>query len=193
LRHRVSDAPSGAPLTVILRGERMPARRTAWSDSAGAVIGPASPTTTGKIERLQQTRQEELLTTHDPFVTIEQAQAALNAWRQDYNADRLHQSLNMAFPSSRFAPATSEVIGLRIPAELIPPNPVLPADPEPEASPAPAPASGALPKAGHAVELDRVVPPSGNIWVAGQQIWLGPAMIGRTVRVWLAWTRYMSC
>jgi hypothetical protein len=34
------------------------------------------------------------------------------------------------------------------------------------------------------VELDRVVPPSGNLWVAGQQIWLGPAMTGRTVRIW---------
>ena len=29
------------------------------------------------------------------------------------------------------------------------------------------------PRAG-AVELDRVVPPSGNLWLAGQQIWLGP-------------------
>ncbi len=145
---------------------------------------PRSPTTTGKIERLHQTLQEELLTVHEPFDTIEQAQAAVDAWRQDYNADRPHQSLNMAFPSSRFAPATGEVLGLRVPAELVPPNPVLPADPEPEASPAPAPASGALPKAGHAVELDRVVPPSGNMRVAGQQIWLGPAMTGRTVRVW---------
>jgi hypothetical protein len=36
---------------------------------------------------------------------------------------------------------------------------------------------------GRAVELDRVVPPSGNLWVAGQQIWLGPAMTGRTVRL----------
>jgi hypothetical protein len=34
------------------------------------------------------------------------------------------------------------------------------------------------------VELDRVVPPSGNLWVAGQQIWLGLAMTGRTVRLW---------
>jgi hypothetical protein len=34
------------------------------------------------------------------------------------------------------------------------------------------------------VELDRVVPPSGNLWLAGQQIWLGPAMTGRTVRLW---------
>jgi hypothetical protein len=34
------------------------------------------------------------------------------------------------------------------------------------------------------VELDRAVPPSGNLWVAGQQVWLGPAMTGRTVRLW---------
>jgi hypothetical protein len=32
--------------------------------------------------------------------------------------------------------------------------------------------------------LDRVVPPSGNLWVAGQQIWLGPAMTGRVIRIW---------
>jgi hypothetical protein len=34
------------------------------------------------------------------------------------------------------------------------------------------------------VELDREVPPSGNLWIAGQQIWLGPALTGRTVRIW---------
>jgi hypothetical protein len=29
-----------------------------------------------------------------------------------------------------------------------------------------------------------VVQPSGNLWLAGQQIWLGPAMTGRTIRLW---------
>jgi hypothetical protein len=29
-----------------------------------------------------------------------------------------------------------------------------------------------------------VVPPSGNLWVAEQQIWLGPAMTGRLIRIW---------
>jgi hypothetical protein len=29
-----------------------------------------------------------------------------------------------------------------------------------------------------------VIPPSGNLWVAGQQIWLGPALAGRTVGLW---------
>ena len=42
---------------------------------------------------------------------------------------------------------------------------------------------------GQAVELDRVVPPSGNLWLAGQQIWLGPAMAGRTVRLWVGLDR----
>ena len=34
------------------------------------------------------------------------------------------------------------------------------------------------------MELDRAVPPSGNLWIAGQQVWLGPAMTCRTVRLW---------
>ncbi len=32
-----------------------------------------------------------------------------------------------------------------------------------------------------AVEADRVVPPSGNLWIGGQHVWLGPARAGRTV------------
>jgi hypothetical protein len=28
------------------------------------------------------------------------------------------------------------------------------------------------------------VPPSGNLWIAGQQIWIGPALAGRTVQLW---------
>ncbi len=79
---------------------------------------PRSPTTTGKIERLHQTLQQELLTAHEPFASIEEAQAAVDAWRAGYNADRPHQSLGMAFPAARFAPATSEVLVLRVPARL---------------------------------------------------------------------------
>ena len=37
---------------------------------------------------------------------------------------------------------------------------------------------------GKAVELDRLVPSSGNLWIAGQQVWPGPPMTGRTVRLW---------
>ena len=151
---------------------------------------PRSPTTTGKIERLHQTLQLELLNVHGPFASIEDAQAAVDAWRKDYNTRRPHQSLAMAYPAARFTPA-ADAIGLRVPAELTrqPPPSV--------AAPAPGPADSAAPSAqdtgsgrqGQAVELDRLVPPSGNLWVAGQQIWLGPAMTGRTVRLWAGLTQ----
>ena len=42
---------------------------------------------------------------------------------------------------------------------------------------------------GKAVELDRLVPSSGNLWVAGQEVWLGPAVTGRTVRFWAGLTQ----
>ena len=45
---------------------------------------------------------------------------------------------------------------------------------------------------GQAVELERVVPPSGNLWVSGQQIWLGPAMTDRTIRLWAGLDRVLD-
>ena len=74
---------------------------------------PRSPTTTGKIERLHQTLQLELLNVHGPFASVEDAQAAVEAWRKDYNTRRPHQSLNMAFPAARFTapPLTGSACG----------------------------------------------------------------------------------
>jgi hypothetical protein len=149
---------------------------------------PRSPTTTGKIERLHQTLQLELLTPHGPFASIEDPQDALDAWRKDYNTMRPHQSLNMAFPAARFTAPAADAIGLRIPAELTgqPQPPAATEEPEPQdgAAAPPPPDPGGEAGQGKAVELDRVVPPSGNLWIAGQQVWLGPAMTGRTVRLW---------
>ena len=34
------------------------------------------------------------------------------------------------------------------------------------------------------MEFDRVVPPSGNVWVAGRQFWLGPARARTVIRFW---------
>ena len=90
---------------------------------------PRSPTTTGKIERLHQTLQLELLNVHAPFASIEDAQSAVDAWRKDYNTRRPHQSLAMAFPAARFTAAT-DAIGLRMPAELTRQPPPSPARPE---------------------------------------------------------------
>ena len=149
---------------------------------------PRSPTTTGKIERLHQTLQQELLNVHGPFASIEDAQAAVDTWRKQYNTDRPHQSLAMSYPAARFAPAAGDALGLRIPAELGERS----SPPVPDADPVPddrevarlAPEADRHGPESRAVELDREVPPSGNLWVAGQQIWLGPAMAGRTVRLW---------
>jgi hypothetical protein len=148
---------------------------------------PRSPTTTGKIERLHQTLQLELLNVRGPFASMEDAQAAVDAWRKDYNTMRPHQSLNMAFRRLVHRPA-GDGLGLRIPAELTgqPQLPAAAGEPEPgdgAAAPHP-PDPGSDSRQGKAVELDRLVPSSGNLWVAGQQVWLGPAMTGRTVRLW---------
>jgi transposase InsO family protein len=151
-----------------------------------------SPTTTGKIERLHQTLQRELLDVHGPFESIEALQAALDAWRKEYNADRPHQSLGMAFPASRFTPGSSP-LELRIPAQLTGSIPQ-PKPPQPAGGPPPAPGlpAHAAPEPGAitsqdwiAVEVDRVVPLSGNVWIGGQQVWLGPALAGRQVTLWV--------
>jgi transposase InsO family protein len=53
---------------------------------------PRSPTTTGKIERLHQTLQHELLNVHAPFASIEGAQAAVDTWREQYNTRRANDA-----------------------------------------------------------------------------------------------------
>jgi hypothetical protein len=56
------------------------------------------------------------------------------------------------------------------------PTPPAQADPVPLAAPEPSLV---------ALEADRVVPPSGNLWIGGQQVWLGPALSGRTITIWV--------
>ena len=146
---------------------------------------PRSPTTTGKIERLHQSLQLELLDVHGPFESLAALQAALDAWREEYNSDRPHQSLGMAFPASRFTPAVSP-LPLRVPSQLIAASTRQAEQPEPpsaELSAAPAPDGQQAPPV--AVEADRVVPPSGNLWIGGQQVWLGPALADRKVTIWV--------
>ena len=68
---------------------------------------PYSPTTTGKVERWHQTLQLELLNDAGPFASVEAAQAAVDAWRQEYNHRRPHQALDMACPPTGSAPRRS--------------------------------------------------------------------------------------
>ena len=140
---------------------------------------PYSPTTTGKVERWHQTLQTDFLDDAAPFASIEAAQAAVDAWRQVYNTARPHQSLDMATPAERFrASAGSEdELPLWAPADLEPVSGPVPACAE---APAAEPASWP-----DAVEVDRVVPASGNMAVGPQQFWLGPARAGQQVTFWI--------
>jgi len=87
----------------------------------------------------------------------------------------------MATPASRFrplAPDADDALSLWAPADL-----------KPITSPPPAPGDAAadLEPASwpDAVEIDRVVPPSGNMMIGPQQFWLGPARAGQTVTLWI--------
>jgi hypothetical protein len=112
-----------------------------------------------------------------------EAQAALDDWVREYNATRPHQALETrapVTPAERFQPAPAkqrELLPIWLPGTLS-------AVPEPateeaaDAEVAPAAVDGGP------VEFDRVVPPSGNLSVAGRQFWLGPARAGQTVRFW---------
>jgi transposase InsO family protein len=148
---------------------------------------PASPTTTGKIERFHQTLRRELLSDRGPFTDLAAAQAAVEAWVAEYNTDRPHQSLDMDTPASRFTTdrGRDELLPLRLPAALraisspaAAADPVVPVEqPEPVVEPI-----GAY--SGGPVEFERVVPASGNMAVASKQFWLGPARAGVTVTFW---------
>lgn len=152
---------------------------------------PASPTTTGKVERFHQTLRRELLDDCGAFESIGAAQAALDAWVQEYNSDRPHQALDMQSPGDRFTPVPEQerdMLGLRVPGvlALVPPQRTPPAEPEPvDVAPVPAVLPELVPaEPGGPVEFERVVPASGNLQVAGKQFWLGPARSGLTVTFW---------
>jgi transposase InsO family protein len=66
---------------------------------------PRSPTTTGKVERFHQTMRREWLDQAGPFLSLAEAQAALDGWVSEYNERRPHQALagdRPVTPSERF-------------------------------------------------------------------------------------------
>ena len=154
------------------------------------LTAPRSPTTTGKVERFHGSLRRELLNDAVPFADLAAAQAAVNRWVGEYNTTRPHQSIGMASPAERFsttaAQTEGELLPLRLPAVIaVAPAPSPPAS-EPGdhvTDPAAPPASG-QPYSGGPVEFERVVPPSGNMQVAGRQFWLGPHRAGVTVTFW---------
>ena len=131
---------------------------------------PASPNQNGKVERFHGTFRPDFLADADPFESVAAAQAAVDGWVADYNAERPHQGLDPAgpvVPADRFrAAAPVEGVELWLPPTLD----VL--DGPPAAEPDPL---VRVPGSGGPIELDRPVPPSGNMALCGNQFWLGPA------------------
>jgi hypothetical protein len=155
---------------------------------------PASPTTTGKVERFHLTLRRELLDHLGPFTFVEEAQAVVDAWVEEYNSERPHQALDdrrPVTPADRFRPipeAERALLPVWLPPTLVAaPTPTAgrdeDADGEADHGSSQPAGSG---WAGGPVELDRVVPPSGNMILSGKQFWLGPVRAGQVVRFWIS-------
>jgi transposase InsO family protein len=87
---------------------------------------PYSPTTTGKVERWHQTLQDEFLDDAGPFASIEQAQAAADEWREEYNHRRPHRPWTWHVLLTSSGPQlplmTAWRCGLRLTSSLSPPR-----------------------------------------------------------------------
>ena len=160
------------------------------------LTAPASPNQNGKVERFHGTLRPDFLDAAGPFTSIEQAQAAVDAYVIEYNTDRPHQALDEKLPvtpDERFAPVPAEqrqLVDLWLPAlgtVAAMPGRDTDAAAEPEAEPEAGPGEvrpvGEV-FGGGGVEFDRVMPSSGNLGVARRQFWLGPHRAGVTVRFW---------
>jgi transposase InsO family protein len=158
---------------------------------------PASPNQNGKVERFHGTLRPEITET-GPFESVEAAQAAVDAWVEDYNRERPHQGLDEhrpVVPADRFVPAADQG-GLEL---WLPPALAVAAEPDAAEPGAEVVSDGTRtrdsadttmpvvrqPGSGAPIELDKPVPGSGNMALLGRQFWLGPARAGQVVRFWI--------
>ncbi|HSZ28199.1 MAG TPA: IS481 family transposase [Pseudonocardiaceae bacterium] len=143
------------------------------------LTAPASPNQNGKVERFHGTFRPDFLDVAGPFTSVEEAQAAVDSYVAEYNTDRPHQALDEKVPvtpAERFAPVPAgqrDLVSLWLPAALESASAPEPAEPQ-----APG-VTSSMEWHGGPVEFDRVVPPSGNLQVAGKQFWLGLPGPGR--------------
>jgi hypothetical protein len=127
------------------------------------LTAPYSPTTTGKVERLHKTMRAEFFAAADrQHATIGDLQAALDAWAEQYNTARPHQSCGGRPPAERFALAdrsiTADGSGMA---------------PQPAAAPARA--------AGRPAGVSRWVNGQGKISLAGFSYHVGATYAGEPV------------
>jgi transposase InsO family protein len=127
------------------------------------LTAPYSPTTTGKIERLHKTMRAEFFASTQ-CATIEELQAALDAWVVHYNTERPHQGIGDVPPAQRFALAQPG-----------PPPPVIDNDP----------AGGRAPRTPSTVTAPatRTVDANGGISLARHRYPVGRWLAGETVDI----------
>jgi hypothetical protein len=90
----------------------------------------------------------------------------------------------MAFPASPFTTAQVSPLELRVPDRQALTLPDEPGTTTTASEPAAAVRAKTEPSL-VPLEADRIVPPSGNLWIGGQQVWLGPALAGRQITIWV--------
>lgn len=124
------------------------------------LTAPYSPTTTGKVERFHKTLRAGFFTPKDGFFeTIEEAQAALDAWVERYNTVRPHQSVGGRPPAERFS------LRLEAGLELVEPEDDV-CEPEP-----------------HVPSITRRVGSTGRVSVSGTSYPTGRWLAGEVVEV----------
>src|SRR5262249_57387868 len=96
------------------------------------LTAPAPPNQNGKAERFHGTFRPDFLHVAGPFISVAQAQAAVDAWVAGYNTDRPHQALDEKVPvtpAGRFTPGAPAAAGAGrplAPGGSGPPGPRLP-------------------------------------------------------------------
>jgi transposase InsO family protein len=140
-------------------------RICANNDIKHILTAPYSPTTTGKVERFHKTLRAEFLVDHDRvYATIEEFQAALDAWVEYYNTERPHQSLGDRPPIERFALASARKTM----------SDTERGDESVAEAPQTAPRPGGV---------SRWVDQRGKICIAGSRYRVGPTFVGESVEV----------
>jgi hypothetical protein len=133
------------------------------------LTAPYSPTTTGKVERLHKTMRAEFFTPKDRlFATVEELQAALDAWVTEYNTTRPHQSCGGRPPIERFALASRSLAA------------------DTAAATQPAPARPAAAQAKRPAGVSRWVNAAGKISLAGFTYHVGASYAGEPVEAVVA-------
>ncbi|MDX6337522.1 MAG: hypothetical protein QOG05_4862 [Streptosporangiaceae bacterium] len=92
---------------------------------------------------------------------------------------RPHQSLDMACPAEGFRPSSGDDVGLALWAADLEPVTTL------TQGPAVSPVAAEPMSWPDAIEVDRVVPPSGKMTIGPQQFWLGTSRAGQSVSFWI--------